>query len=267
MHCAPSHTRTEAATGRAASRLAGLWRRVPPASPFRVSLPRPADGLFLLGMLVALLLPSLAWAQQYFFRTWMVEDGLPQSQVYSVLQDRRGSLWVSTNGGGVARFTGTRFEEHTTRQGLVHNQVRHALEDRQGNLWFATYRGLSKYDGRQFTNFTEAHGYPNCLYAQVFEDGAGTIWVYTLLTPGQSKLLRLEGDRLLDFAEREPLLRQFNFVSKPFLRDVYRTRQGTLLLTTTGGLVEVTGQEARLSPLQQARLCCSRARKEGEPKA
>jgi ligand-binding sensor domain-containing protein len=180
-----------------------------------------------------------------------VEDGLPQSQVYDIVEDRRGSLWVCTNGGGVARFNGTRFEPYTTHQGLVHNQVRKGFEDSRGNLWFASYRGLSKYDGREFTNFTNEHGYPDCLYAQVFEDRNGAIWVYTLIERGNSKLLLLEGNRLVDLADREPLLQQFPLIAKPFLRPVYRTSRGTLLLTTEGGLLEVVEGKVTRSPLQQ----------------
>jgi signal transduction histidine kinase/ligand-binding sensor domain-containing protein len=207
--------------------------------------------LFLFFGLWLLLGAHVAHAQQYHFRTWEVEDGLPQSQVYDVLQDRRGSLWVCTNGGGVARFNGIRFEQYSTHQGLVHNQVRKGFEDSRGNLWFATYRGLSRYDGQQFTNFTNEHGYPDCLYAQVFEDRNGAIWVYTLIEPGNSKLLFLEGNRLVDLASREPLLRQFPLISKPFLRSVYRTSQGTLLLTTEGGLLEVVDGQVTRSALQE----------------
>ncbi|CAN5721055.1 hypothetical protein BH24BAC1_BH24BAC1_37670 [soil metagenome] len=55
----------------------------------------------------------------------------------------------------------------------------------------------------------------------------------------------------MDLADREPLLQQFPLIAKPFLRPVYRTSRGTLLLTTEGGLLEVVEGKVTRSPLQQ----------------
>ena len=35
------------------------------------------------------------------------------------------------------------------------------LEDKNGNLWIGTEMGLSRYDGKSFTNYTTADGLMN----------------------------------------------------------------------------------------------------------
>jgi ligand-binding sensor domain-containing protein len=52
---------------------------------------------------------SIAPAQQFNLIPFNVEEGLPQSTVYDILQDREGYLWIGTDGGGVCRYDGFRF--------------------------------------------------------------------------------------------------------------------------------------------------------------
>lgn len=69
-----------------------------------------------------------------------VEPHLPQSSVYTMLQDRRGFLWFGTRE-GLGRWDG--YEMRTwkprafTTSSLPDNVVRRIVEDREGNLWVA----------------------------------------------------------------------------------------------------------------------------------
>jgi hypothetical protein len=48
------------------------------------------------------------------------------------------------------------FKSYRKLQGLKHDVIRCMLQDQSGNLWFGTDGGgVSKYDGKSFTNFTE----------------------------------------------------------------------------------------------------------------
>ncbi len=91
--------------------------------------------------------------QQYTFRNYSVEEGVAQSQVYTLLQDSRGYLWLGTRGGGISRFDGSSFKTYTTKDGLCNNYVWRIKEDEQHNLWIATNNGLSKFNGIRFENF------------------------------------------------------------------------------------------------------------------
>ncbi|MEM1261561.1 MAG: EAL domain-containing protein [Pseudomonadota bacterium] len=71
---------------------------------------------------------------------------------------------------------GQPFRGYTPRDGLSQAVARHIAQDRYGYLWVATRRGLSRYDGREFRNFTIADGLPANFLTFVRPDGAD-IWI------------------------------------------------------------------------------------------
>jgi len=95
---------------------------------------------------------NVAIAQQYIFRNYSVEDGVAQSQVYDVLQDSRGYLWIGTRGGGISRFDGINFKTYTNKDGLCNNYIWCLQEDTEHNIWIATNNGIAKYNGISFEN-------------------------------------------------------------------------------------------------------------------
>jgi len=126
-----------------------------------------------------LLLPLVGYTQQYNFRNFTVEDGVAQSQVYSLLQDHRGYLWMGTRGGGISRFDGINFKTFTEKDGLINSYIYKIKEDAANQLWITTNNGLSKYNGTSFTNFTpkDATG-PVAIYDIAF-DGKNKKWLAT----------------------------------------------------------------------------------------
>ena len=69
--------------------------------------------------------------QTPFFRNYTIEDGLPSSRVFHVLQDTKGVLWMATNK-GVGRFNGNRFDKLTAKDGLPGNMVFYMARDPNG---------------------------------------------------------------------------------------------------------------------------------------
>ncbi len=65
-------------------------------------------------------------------------------------EDRDGSLWVGTLGGGVTHMKEGKFTTYTTSEGLAHLNVSDILRDRQGNLWVGTDGGLNLLENEQF---------------------------------------------------------------------------------------------------------------------
>src|SRR5262245_23427077 len=59
----------------------------------------------------------------YSMRNYKAMDGLPQSQVNIMLEDKNGYLWIGTEGGGLARFDGREFTVYTTLNGLLSNII------------------------------------------------------------------------------------------------------------------------------------------------
>jgi signal transduction histidine kinase len=98
-----------------------------------------------------------AFAQQFHYsiRNYKAMDGLPQSQVRSIVEDKNGYLWVGTEGGGIARFDGHTFRVYTTLDGLQSNIVSFLHLDSKDNLWIIHPRGITKFDGATFKKFEQ----------------------------------------------------------------------------------------------------------------
>lgn len=77
-------------------------------------------------------------AQDYSYKHYGVEDGLPSSEVYSAFQDSKGYMWFATDA-GVSRFNGYEFENFDASDGLTDNTVFLITEDHKGRIWFGTF--------------------------------------------------------------------------------------------------------------------------------
>jgi len=136
----------------------------------------PASRLVLF---ISLLLAGFpVFSQQYNFRNYSVGEGLAQSQVYAMIEDRRGYLWLGTRGGGLSVFDGLEFRSYTETDGLVNNFIRCMLEDREGRIWIGTDEGLCYYDGKKFTALQVPENKAALMNA-LCEDKQGRLWVGT----------------------------------------------------------------------------------------
>lgn len=85
---------------------------------------------------------QFATAQNKQLRAFTLEDGLPQSQIYAMVQDAKGYLWLGTQGGGLARFDGNDFKVYNDSNKLPSNYI-NALAAKHDTLYIGTKRGLS----------------------------------------------------------------------------------------------------------------------------
>tara|TARA_B100000508_G_scaffold137355_2_gene131723 strand:- start:2283 stop:5198 length:2916 start_codon:yes stop_codon:yes gene_type:complete len=65
-----------------------------------------------------------ASAQKYSFVAYSTSEGLPQSQVNSITQDKNGYLWIATLG-GLSKFDGKNFTNYAKSDGLLNNRIVH----------------------------------------------------------------------------------------------------------------------------------------------
>lgn len=66
---------------------------------------------------------------------------LKSNRILALLEDRRGGLWIGTEGGGVSRMFGGRFDTFTAWEGLPNNIVKELREDAEGRVWILTQGG------------------------------------------------------------------------------------------------------------------------------
>lgn len=96
--------------------------------------------------------------------------GLKSADINLVTQDRMGRIWIGTYADGLIFFdsVGKSYSKYTLEQGLPSNNVLGIIQDDNGVLWLSTDNGLSKFDGRNFKNYTIEDG----LKGNVFNNNA-----------------------------------------------------------------------------------------------
>ena len=137
-------------------------------------------------LFISMILPNLIYAQKEIaFEHISIPEGLSNPQVFSLLQDRFGYLWVGTQD-GLNRFDGYQFTTYRNEPGdtssIMDNFVFTALEDSGGNLWFGSSSGLSRYN-RDSDNFSNFHpvplsaAIPNQFVYAIAEKDRNHLWI------------------------------------------------------------------------------------------
>lgn len=117
-----------------------------------------------------------------------VADNQITNSVYTLLEDRFGSFWVGTLGGGLLEFNRktNKFKgylniaEDTTS--ITHNSVVALCEDQYGFFWVGTYGGgLNRFDRKtgKFSHFTAQDGLPDNMISAILDDRKGNLWIST----------------------------------------------------------------------------------------
>lgn len=135
--------------------------------------------LFRLFLFLLLSISTKLEAQLYNFRNYSVEDGIAQSQVYSLVQDHRGLLWFGTRGGGLTRFDGLNFLSYTEKDGLGNNYIYDIVEDKKHNLWISTNVGISYFNGISFVNYIPEGYSSNVFVYKIALDKQQQVWMAT----------------------------------------------------------------------------------------
>ena len=117
-----------------------------------------------------------------------IEDGLSQSTVRAILQDRKGFMWFGTSD-GLNRYDGYNFKIFKTdpedSSTISHNHILAIYEDSEGILWIGTWNGLNKYDHDNETFTRHSHDINNprsishYFVTCILEDYAGNLWIGT----------------------------------------------------------------------------------------
>lgn len=85
-----------------------------------------------------------AFTQTFSYKNFTVDNGLPSSEVYQVIQDKKGYIWFGTNQ-GVSRYDGYKFKNFDKLDGLPDNTVLEIYEDYRGRIWFIPLTGKLSY--------------------------------------------------------------------------------------------------------------------------
>ena len=158
------------------------------------------------------------------FSTYGKPQGLKNSIVCCMAQDKGGNLWFGTYGGGASRYDGKSFANFTDKEGLCNVEVWCIFEDKKGNLWFGTNGGgISCYDGKSIINFSEKDGLCNNKVFSILEDRKGDVWFAT-----KGGVSRYDGTSFTNFTTREGL-------NNNTVYSILQDKSGNLWFGTYGG--------------------------------
>jgi signal transduction histidine kinase/ligand-binding sensor domain-containing protein/CheY-like chemotaxis protein len=130
---------------------------------------------------------------------------LSHNEVWSILNDREGNLWVGVKSGGINRFSprsasfGPWRHDPSDPNSLSDNNVRAIRGDQTGDVWIGTYDGgLNRFDPKsgRFVHYRHSpktsRSLDNDRVYSIYEDRAGEIWVGTVR--GINRFHRGSGD-------------------------------------------------------------------------
>ena len=168
------------------------------------------------------------------FTTFLPEADPLTHDVWTLLQDRTGTIWVGTgvglyslNDAGTGRITFTRIE--------IGSQINSLADDGAGALWIGTDIGIVRRfpDGR-LERFTVRDGLPANDVNAVLVDRRGRIWAGTrssglaVLTANRTEHPRVAAT----YSTRHGL-------PGNWINQLFETREGALWVGTVGGLGEI----------------------------
>lgn len=126
-----------------------------------------------------LIIPINSLAQVYYFDNYNVQQGLAQSNIYSIIQDKEGYIWLGT-AGGVSKFDGINFTNYTTTDGLADNGVKSIIQTRDGKIWLGHIGGgITRIVDGNAEKWTADSLALNGDITSIIEDVDGHLWIST----------------------------------------------------------------------------------------
>lgn len=89
-------------------------------------------------IVLVLFISRYSYAQEYNYQHYDLTSGLTGINVYAIVQDHDGFLWVGTET-GLSRFDGKRFKNYTTKDGLPDNEVLKLYVDAKNRVWVLSF--------------------------------------------------------------------------------------------------------------------------------
>src|SRR5690606_13378068 len=115
--------------------------------------------------------------------TYQINDpnSLSNNRINRIFEDRKGYIWVATEGGLCKMNPQTgKFKRFTTVNGLPSNLILSMLEDDEARLWVSTSRGLAVVNPEtgKIKTYTKAHGLlsDQLNYNSAFKDDSGQMY-------------------------------------------------------------------------------------------
>jgi len=169
--------------------------------------------MFILVMLI-LNLFSINVLANTQFESLGVEQGLSQSTVICMLEDRQGFLWIGTQE-GLNRYDGydvkTYYHEPENPHSLSNDYIMSLFEDEHGSIWIGTHDGgLNKYDPKtdKFESFQHDINNPQSISSNN---------VHSILAANKDQLIIATADAGIDIFSTKKTVRLLTLLIMPMI--------------------------------------------------
>jgi hypothetical protein len=131
---------------------------------------------------------QVAGPGRYQWRSYDASDGMANSSLMTLYQDRQGNMWFGSQGSGAIRFDGQTFRAYTTEDGLHSDEITSIYQDSRNHLWFFSDKYefsmaegksgqyASRFDGQTFEHFSVPDALDDRVVSTVFEDREQQLW-------------------------------------------------------------------------------------------
>jgi len=145
--------------------------------------------LLMLTCALAAQTPGVGNDDKAAFNILSIKDGLPNASVSGIVQDSKGFIWMTTQG-GLCRYDGSGFKvyenEPFDENSISGDLIQTIFLDKDDVLWLGTYNGLNRFDPatERFERYRfspdSATSLSNDLVITIARDAKGRLWAGTL---------------------------------------------------------------------------------------
>ncbi|WP_289660801.1 two-component regulator propeller domain-containing protein [Flavobacterium panacagri] len=181
---------------------------------------------------------------KYRLKNISTTDGLSQSSVIAIHQDRFGQMWFGTRD-GLNKYDGSRFtiyrNDVNDKFSISNNDILAIEEDNSGKIWIGTYNGLNCYDpvSNKFTRYLHTktnHTISNNAVWSIREIG-GEMWF------GTSKGLTVYNKKSRAFSSVFHSEEDASTLPSNNILSILKTKKGKIWIGTTKGLCQLISRK------------------------
>ncbi len=195
-------------------------------------------------LVTVLIFGNLFSQNKYRLKNISTTDGLSQSSVIAIHQDKFGQMWFGTRD-GLNKYDGSRFtifrNDVNDKSSISNNDILAIVEDNSGKIWVGTYNGLNCYDpvSGKFTRYlhTKAnHTISNNAVWTIKEIGS-EMWF------GTSKGLTILNKKTGNFTSVFHSDTDTSTLPSNNILSIVKTKKGEIWIGTTKGLCQLTSRK------------------------
>lgn len=180
------------------------------------------------------------WSQEntYQFKNLSTGDGLSQSSVIAIEQDRLGQMWLGTRD-GLNKYDGSAFTVYRNNPAdptsISNSDILAITEDSRGFIWIGTYNGLNRYDPvkdvfKSYIHSNAKNSLSNNTVWCVTETKDGHIWA------GTSEGLTIYDPTSDSFTAMYASEENKRGLPSQHIQSILETEKGTVWVGTSDGL-------------------------------